>query len=146
MSTEKVNDEAQVRQQIDNFVTAFRDKNVDLMMSLYAPEFVAFDIVPPLRSVGVDTYRGIWEKTFTFFRDPIIFETRDQTITADNDIAFSHQLLRLQATMTTGQKVDRWERLTFCFRKVNGKWLFVHEHVSVPADLMTGKAVLDLKP
>jgi ketosteroid isomerase-like protein len=139
-------DEFQVRQLIDSFVEAFRTKNVGLMMSLYAPVFVAFDIVPPLQDVGKDTYKKIWEKAFTFFRDPIEFETRDLTITAGSDVAFSRQLLRLQATMVNGQKVDRWERLTFCFQKIDGKWLIVHEHVSVPADLLTGKAALDLKP
>ena len=148
MATEKnkAGDEAQIRQQIDGFVKAFSTKDLNLMMSLYAPGFVAFDIVPPLQDVGIDTYRKVWEKTFTFFQDPIAFETRDLSITAGNDVAFSYQLLRLQATMATGEKVDRWERLTFCFRKIDGKWLIAHEHVSVPVDLGSGKAVLDIKP
>lgn len=139
-------DEAEVRQLIDGFVEAFHTRNVDLMMSLYAPEFVAFDIVPPLQDVGKDQYRKTWEKAFAFFQGPIEFETRDLSITAGNDVAFSHQLLRLQATMVNGQKVDRWERLTFGFQKIDGKWLILHEHVSVPADLFTGKAALELKP
>jgi ketosteroid isomerase-like protein len=142
----KASNEAQVRRQIDGFVEAFRTKDLNLMMSLYAPGFVAFDIVPPLQNVGTDSYRKVWEKAFTFFKDPIEFETRDQSITAGNDMAFSYQLLRIQATMINGQQIDRWERITFCFRKIDGKWLIVHEHVSVPADLLSGKAVLDLKP
>jgi hypothetical protein len=32
------------------------------------------------------------------------------------------------------------------YRKVNGKWLISREHVSVPADLATGKAKLTSKP
>lgn len=148
MTTEKnkTSDEAQVRQQIDNFVKAFRTKDLNLMMSLYAPEFVAFDIVPPLQQAGTDTYRAVWEKVFAFFQDPIDFETRDLSITAGTDVAYSHQLLRLQTIMPNGQKSDRWERLTFCFRKIDGVWLITHEHVSVPADLISGRAVLDLQP
>lgn len=140
------NDEAQVRQVIDTFVEAFRTRNLEMMMSLYAPDFVAFDIVPPLQDVGKDQYKVIWGKVFAFFKDPIVFETRDLSISAGKEVAFSRQLLRLQATMANGLRVDRWERLTFGFQKINGKWLIVHEHVSVPADLLTGKAVLDLKP
>jgi ketosteroid isomerase-like protein len=139
-------DEIQIRWLIDDFVEAFHTRNLDLMMSLYAPGFVAFDIVPPLQNVGKDTYAKIWEKVFAFFPEPIEFETRDLNITAGSDIAFSRQLLRLQTTMANGQKVDRWERLTFCFQKFDDKWLIVHEHVSVPADLFTGKTALDLKP
>ncbi|NML38174.1 SnoaL-like domain-containing protein [Chitinophaga sp. G-6-1-13] len=148
MTTEKnkARDEARIRQQIDNFVKAFRTKDLNLMMSLYAPGFVAFDIVPPLQDVGTDTYRNVWEKVFVFFQNPIDFETRDLTIATGTDVAFSHQLLRLQTTMANGQKVDRWERLTFCFRKIDGIWLIAHEHVSVPADLGSGRAILDLQP
>jgi hypothetical protein len=29
---------------------------------------------------------------------------------------------------------------------MNGKWLIVHDHISVPADFESGKAMLDLKP
>jgi hypothetical protein len=29
---------------------------------------------------------------------------------------------------------------------MNGQWRVVHEHISVPVDLTTGKAALDLKP
>lgn len=148
MTTErkKASDAAQIRQQIDNFVKAFRTRDLNLMMSLYTPGFVAFDIVPPLQNVGTDTYRSVWEKTFAFFQNPIDFETRDLSIVTDTDVAFSHQLLRLQTTMTNGQKVDRWERLTFCFRKIGGIWLIAHEHVSMPVDFGSGKAVLDLQP
>lgn len=142
----KASDEAQIQQQIDNFVKAFRTKDLNLMMSLYAPGFVAFDIVPPLQQVGTDTYKNVWEKVFAFFQHPIDFETRDLSIVTGADVAFSRQLLRLQTTMPNGQKVDRWERLTFGFRKIDGVWLIVHEHVSVPADLFSGRAVLDLQP
>ena len=48
--------------------------------------------------------------------------------------------------MKNSQKSDRWLRWTACYRKTNGKWLIVHEHVSIPADMRSGEAVLDLKP
>ncbi len=48
--------------------------------------------------------------------------------------------------MKNGQKIDYWHRWTACFRKVNGKWLVTHQHVSLPSDLESGKAVMDLKP
>ena len=58
----------------------------------------------------------------------------------------ANSLNRLSGTMKNGQKNDRWLRWTACYRKTNGKWLIVHEHVSVPADVRNGKAMLDLKP
>lgn len=40
-----------------------------------------------------------------------------------------------------------WVRATTCWRKVDGRWRVVHEHVSVPF-YMDGseKAAVDLKP
>jgi len=48
--------------------------------------------------------------------------------------------------MKNGQPSDMWLRATSGLRKMNGKWLIVHDHVSVPIDFETGKAVLELKP
>jgi ketosteroid isomerase-like protein len=39
-----------------------------------------------------------------------------------------------------------WVRATFCFRKVGGEWLIVHDQVSVPFDLRSGRGVADLEP
>lgn len=144
--TKKANDKEAIRQQINSFIKAFRTRNVNLMMSLYTPDMVAFDIVPPLKDTGADTYRKTWEKTFKRFDGPIGIEVRDRNIVPGDKVAFAYQLLHLSASMTNGQKIDFWERMTLCFVKTNGKWLIMHEHVSVPADLRTGKAVLNLKP
>jgi uncharacterized protein (TIGR02246 family) len=146
MTTEKTNDKAKIKNQIDRFIGAFCTKDLELMMSLYTEDFVSFDIVPPLQDVGREKYRSIWKETFALFEDGINIEIGNVNITADDNVAFSHNLLRLQATRTDGHKVDYWERLTFCFRRVDDGWLIAHEHVSVPADLASGKAVLDLKP
>ena len=48
--------------------------------------------------------------------------------------------------MANGQKSDLWVRAIDCYRKINGHWLVTHEHISVPVDLDSGKAVLNLKP
>jgi ketosteroid isomerase-like protein len=107
---------------------------------------VAFDIVPPLSDTGADSYRKTWEETFKCFDGPIGIEMRDLNIVTGDNVAFSYKLLHINTAMANGQKVDFWERMTFCFVKTNEKWLIMHEHVSVPADLATGKAALTLKP
>jgi ketosteroid isomerase-like protein len=37
-------------------------------------------------------------------------------------------------------------RVTDVYKKINGNWLVIHEHVSVPVDLDTGKPDLTSKP
>ncbi|WP_201386905.1 nuclear transport factor 2 family protein [Ktedonobacter sp. SOSP1-85] len=142
----KKNDEAEIKKVIEGFVEALRAKNLDGVMSMYAPELVSFDIVPPLQYVGTDAYRKQWGEAFSSFPGPINYEIVDLSITVGGDVAFAHSFNRLSGTMATGQRIGNWLRWTACFQKINGTWLLVHMQASVPVDLEHGKAVLDLKP
>ena len=142
----KKNDEAEIKRVIEGGVEAVRARDIDGVVSIYAPEVVSFDIVPPLRYVGADAFRKVWEEVFFVYQGPIDYEIHDLSITVGDDVAFTHSLNRISGTLTTGQKTDLWLRWTACFRKINGKWLIVHHQNSVPVDLEHGKAVLDLKP
>ncbi len=77
---------------------------------------------------------------------PVGYEIADLSITVGEDMAFTHSFNRISATLPTGQQIGTWVRWTACWRKIRGQWLLVHDHVSVPVDVQTGKAVLDLKP
>jgi len=77
---------------------------------------------------------------------PIKIEFRDLVIAADGTFGYSHELQRVSGTLKSGQKAGFWLRVTDIYRKIGGQWHVVHEHVSVPADLETGKAALDLTP
>jgi uncharacterized protein (TIGR02246 family) len=137
--------EAAIRELIDGLVTAIRAKNIDGVMSSYASDLVAFDIVPPLQFVGATEYTKPWQDVFERF-ETIDYEVRDLRITAGDDVAFSRSLNRMHGTMTNGQKTDLWLRFTAGYRKIDGRWRIVHLQASVPVDLATGKGVLDLKP
>ena len=142
----KKNDEAEIKRLLEGGVEASRARDIDGIMSIYAPELVSFDLVPPLRYAGAGEYRKRWEETFSSFQGPIGYEIHDLVITTGDDVAFGYSLNRLSGTMNNGQKTDLWLRSAVCFRKINGTWLIVHTQVSVPVDLEHGKAVLDLKP
>jgi uncharacterized protein (TIGR02246 family) len=142
----KKNDEAAIQRLLDDGIRSLRDKNIEGIMSMYAQEVVTFDIVPPLRYIGADALRKLWEETFFVYQGPIDYEIHDLNITVGDDIAFTHSLNRISGTMNNGRKAEVWLRWTACFRKINGRWLIVHHQNSVPVDLEHGKAVLDLKP
>jgi ketosteroid isomerase-like protein len=48
----KDNEEAAIKRVIEGFVEALRAKDLDGVMSMYAPELVSFDIVPQLAIRG----------------------------------------------------------------------------------------------
>ena len=140
--------ETAIQQLLDRWETAFEAKNIDGVMAVYAPgdAVVAFDVVPPLEKHGRDAYRKNYEDFFSMYDGPIDVEFREVTIVAGSDVAFVHCLEKFSGTIKGGPKSEVWLRVTSGLRKIKGKWLIVHDHVSAPVDFETGKAALDLKP
>jgi uncharacterized protein (TIGR02246 family) len=139
-------EEAAIREVIDRLVKAIRAKDRDGVIPVFASEVVSFDLGPPLQHGAGETFAKRWQELFESYQGPIDYEVHDLSIAADDDLAFSHSLNRVSGTTKNGQKSDRWLRWTACYRKTNGKWVIVHEHVSVPVDIRSGKAMLDLTP
>lgn len=144
--TAMMNDEAQIRALFEDFSRAFMAKDLDKIMSFYAPDVVAYDIAPPLQFAGKESYRKSWEKWMPQMDRVESHEMSDLKIAVGGDVAFSHCLSHMIATMKSGERMDSWIRYTAGFRKINGKWLIVHEQLSVPIDMNSQKALWDLKP
>src|SRR5947209_12219734 len=110
----KKNDEAAIQGLLDDCIRSFRDKNIEGIMSIYAQEVVSFDIVPPLRYIGADAFRKVWEEVFSSFQGPIDYEIHDLSITVGDDVAFGHSLKRIRGTLNTEKQTDLWLRCTAC--------------------------------
>jgi uncharacterized protein (TIGR02246 family) len=138
-------DEAHIRRLIDSLVEAVRTKDLETVRTIFAPDVVSFDIVPPLRHVGAEAKSRNWADVFAAY-ETLDYEIRDLTITVGGDVAFVFGLNRISGTLRIGRPTEHWVRWTGCFRKVDGRWLIAHDQVSVPADMATGRALLDLEP
>jgi uncharacterized protein (TIGR02246 family) len=143
----RTRDEAQIRQLIDTWVEALHAKDVDRIMSVYAPDVLVFDLAPPLQHAGAETHRRNFAEWFKGFSGPIGSDIRELSITVGDDVAFCHCLNRVSGTPTGGEAFGLWVRVTVCCRKLNGTWKVAHEHVSVPF-YMDGsfRAAADLEP
>jgi uncharacterized protein (TIGR02246 family) len=137
---------AQIRECMDALAQALRAKKIDALMAHYAPDIVTFDLRPPLQVQGVDAYRKNFEAWFASVQGPIDYEIRDLRITMSDDVAFCHSLSHVKSTRTTGEKADYWVRVTSGFQKMNGQWIVTHEHVSMPFNMQTMQAAVDLQP
>ena len=140
-------DETEIRQLIDGWTRAVRAKDVNGVMSHYAPDIVSFDLAPPLQYRGADALRQSLAEWFLTFRGPVGYELRDLSITVGDSVAFCHSLNRISGARTTGEETDVWVRGTVCLRRIEGRWTVTHEHLSVPFEMEPPfKASLDLKP
>jgi uncharacterized protein (TIGR02246 family) len=67
------------------------------------------------------------------------------TVAVSGDLAAAHYTLNIKWTDKNGDHSAR-SRYTQVLKKANGRWLIWHEHLSVPFDPATGKAILEAKP
>ncbi|WP_042433734.1 YybH family protein [Streptacidiphilus anmyonensis] len=146
MPTQHELDEAGIRQRMDRIVEAIQAKDLEALRRVYAPDVVSFDVEPPLQHVGIEAKLKNWAGVFTFFSEAR-YELRDLSVTVGGEVAFAHGFGRLGGTLANGSATDgMWVRGTFCFRRIDGDWLIVHDQASVPFDVATGKGVADLRP
>ena len=136
------------RADIKCFIAAVKAKDLDAIMKVYVPDqtLFVFDLEPPRQYVGAAAYRKDWQAFLDSFNGAITFELTDLDITTDDNLAYSHSIQRVAGTDKQGKKLDLTVRVTNVYKKINGNWLVIHEHVSVPVDLETGKPDLTSKP
>ncbi|HEY6977232.1 MAG TPA: nuclear transport factor 2 family protein [Chitinophagaceae bacterium] len=141
MTTVK-DDEAAIRALEDRFASALSTGDVDGIMKNYIPgkSLVVFDVVPRKEYLGADAYRKAWIDFFTHYKSPPKLSITDLAITVEGNLAFSHSFMHVTGTDMQGHPVDRTVRVTAGYRKIKSNWLIVHEHISLPVDLATGKA------
>lgn len=125
-------DEAQLRALIQEWAEAVRAKDLNAVMRYYAPDVVVFDVMPPLFVKGAESYRRNWQDWFDALEGPADFQFVDLHLVVGADLACCFSVNRLRARYRDGAKHDAQTRATVCWRKIDGRWLVVHEHASVP--------------
>ena len=125
---------------------AIHARDIDRLMSLYVPDVVSYDLVPPLVYAGRRALRTIFEQWLGGFVTAPEMELTDLAVAVGGGIGYAHWLNRTSGILRNGETVDYWARATICCREVNRQWLISHEHLSVPVDVMTEAAAMDLTP
>jgi ketosteroid isomerase-like protein len=141
-------DAAQIRELEARLIAAYQVKDLDTIMSsfLHGPSLFVFDVIPPRQYVGWDAFRKDWKDYLDGFSGNPKVEMTDLTVVTDGKLGFGHYIQQVTGTLKGGQNFAGNFRITDVYRKINGKWLIVHEHVSVPVDMATAKADLSSKP
>lgn len=147
-SVAKADARADIKALEERFVAAFKARDVDAIMQVYVPDqsLFVFDVTPPRQFVGAAAYRKDWQEFFAMFAGPLTVELAELDVVPDHNMAFGHSIQHVAGTDKTGKKIELTVRVTDVYKKIKGRWLIVHEHVSVPVDLDTGKPDLASKP
>jgi len=138
--------EAQIHHSIEERVIATRNKDINAAALHYANDVLIFDVVGPLQHKGLDAMKQRLAEWFATFQGTIGFELKDIIIIADNNVAFSRSLNHVSGALKNGGTLNMWWRETLGWQKLDGQWLVINAHDSVPFDVSTGKGSTDLKP
>ncbi len=122
-------------------------QNISQIMAFYADELIAYDAVAQLQFKGKVAYKAHWQRCMEFCAGGHSkFELRDLTIQQNDQIAFSHALVYCEGSNEKGETQGCWMRLTQGWQIQQGQWRILHDHFSVPFDMVSGAVLFELTP
>lgn len=133
-------DEPEIRRLIAAWSAALEAKDADALTADHLPDSVLYDAIPPYKTVGKEAIRQVWANCLPYFPEKFQSEHRDIAIHVSGDVGLMHCLhhvVPIPADHACGQT---WMRVTVGYRRIDGKWKVVHEHVSVPFNPMNNQA------
>lgn len=111
---------------------AAEERDIEGIVACYAPDVEVFHPMNGLEQTGTDAFRKSQEWWFSTVTGPVRREVLQLRVRVDESIGFSHALVRLRATLATGEPLDSTVRVTTGYRAFGEKWLITHQHMSVP--------------
>lgn len=128
-------DEKQIWTLIERWAAAVHSGDMDGVLADHAADIVMFDVPPPQTGVrGIDAYREAWPPFFERLAQGASFEIMSLDVTAGDDVAYAHALLRCGTPRELAEKPGNRLRLTLGLRKEHGGWVVAHEHHSFPLE------------
>ena len=126
-----MDDATRVRTLIERWARAVHAGDLGGVLADHAADIVMFDVSPPEDGVrGIEAYRETWPPFFQWQRQGASFEIVSLDVTAGDEVAFAHALLRCGTPEELKQDPARRLRLTIGLRKQDGRWAVTHEHHS----------------
>ncbi|MDL5155533.1 YybH family protein [Actinomycetospora termitidis] len=111
---------------------ATQAKDLDAIMEHIAPDVVSYEQEGALEVRGAPAVREVCAQGLDAV-EHVTMETPDLEVRVDGRTAVSWGLDRVRGTGPDGEPFETWSRGTRVFAWRDGRWLLVHQHVSVPA-------------
>ena len=117
---------------LEEWATATRRGEHAEVLRNHEPEAVIYDVLPPMKYVGVEAYRKSWDEWQPITEGDFCFDLHDLEVTAGEDVAFAHGFIRCAGRTVGGREFEDWVRATFCLRRHDAGWRVAHQHISMP--------------
>jgi ketosteroid isomerase-like protein len=100
------------------------------------PDVLYFDLMGVILRSHFDDH---FDRIGPYFANAHIAYRDLEIVATSKDFGYSTMIQRYWGTSTDGHDFDFTFRITGLLRKKEGKWKWVHEHVSFPVDMVTQK-------
>ena len=127
------NDVQQIRALIGRWADAVQREDLAAIRADHGANILMFDVPPPFQSRGIDAYMATWQLFFANVEKPVTFNFEDIEVTAGADVAFVTAKGSCININRAGKREPLEFRLTMGLKKIDDKWLVMHEHHSLPA-------------
>lgn len=121
----------ELRAEVTDWAAAVEARDIDALLNFYTDDIRVFDVPAPEQLRGKEAYRKNWENFLGMIDGAVKCDFREMEVFANDDLGFVHTLTSIHAADLDPDHCP-WVRVTACFQKIDGKWLAVHEHISVP--------------
>ncbi|MGH7950225.1 MAG: YybH family protein [Candidatus Binataceae bacterium] len=140
-----MNDEQAIREVEERIRTAIGAGDVNGIVNCYIADesLVVFDDVLPLKIAGGAGWRKTWQEAFTLMPGKWDVGLKEMGVTCGGDVGFTWSIVQISVANPNGPNVDGTFRLTQGYRKIGGRWLVTHSHLSLPLDPQTWTAVFN---
>lgn len=132
MAGRSEDDETDVREVLERWAETTRRGELDRVLDRHLPSVLIYDVLAPLRYEGAQAYRDSWGDWQPDTQGEGVFQLEDLIVTAGDDVAFAHGLIRCGGTMPDGRSFEDLVRATFCLTRTSGSWMVAHQHISKP--------------
>ena len=138
--------EHELRDLHERWFEATAAKDLDALMASIDEHVVSYEHEAPLQLTTLAGVREACARGLEAGGESVEWTVPDLRILVRDDLAVTWGLNRVRGDGPDGTAFEMWSRGTRVFRKRDGRWTMVHQHLSVPLDPETGAAKLDLRP
>lgn len=133
----------EIRRIMADWCKATEERDYDRMIAHYHPDVVRYDPCVPNAVVGAIQVRDLWAQVLAHFPAKLSAVQTDIDVSVDGNTAMFRGMHRFIPLVDEEQWKDKlnWVRFSCWYKKIDGKWLVVHEHVSMSFNYLTGTVI-----
>ena len=135
--------ERELRELFERWFEASARKDLDASMEPIDASIVSYEHGTPQEYRGLDAVREVCAGGFEYQTGDFRWDIPDLQVHVSGHLAVTWGLNRMRSVLPDGTERVEWSRGSRVFRRIDGEWKMIHQHVSFPVDA-EGRASMEL--